>query len=52
MVVSNPSAFVSHVLGIEARSELYLRFDSSGTENWDFTGKKRISRITGFTGRN
>ena len=35
----NPSVFV---LGIKARSELYLRFDSSGTENRDFTGKKRI----------
>ena len=34
----NPSTFVRLVLGIEARSELYLRFDSSGTENRDFTG--------------
>ena len=34
--------FVRHVMGIEARSELYLRFDSPGTENPDFTGKKRI----------
>ena len=37
--------FVCHVLGIEARSELYLRFDSPGTEIWDFTGKKRISWV-------
>ena len=36
---------VRHVLGIEARNELYLRFDSSGTENQDFMGKKRISRV-------
>ena len=28
------------------RSELYRIFDSSGTENRDFTGKKRISRVS------
>ena len=38
--------FVRHVLGNEPRSELYLRFDSSGTENRDFMGKKRISRVS------
>ncbi len=27
------------MLGIEARSELYMRVDSSGTENRDFAGK-------------
>ena len=41
--------FVCHVLGIEAQNELYLRFDSSGTENLDFTGKKTY--FTGFSGR-
>ena len=35
----NLDAFVRHVLGIEARSRLYLRFDSSGTKNRDFKGK-------------
>ena len=44
----NLDAFVRHVLGIEARSRLYLRFDSSGTKNRDFKGK---TYFTGFTGR-
>ena len=39
------------VVGIEARSELYLRFDSSGTENRDFTGKNVFhGSIVDFTG--
>ena len=38
--------------GIEARSELYLRFfDSSGTENRDLTGKNVFhGSIVDFTG--
>ena len=40
------------MLGIEARSELYLRFDRSGTENQDFTGEKIVfhGSIVDFTG--
>ena len=34
-----------HVLGIEARSELYVRSDNIGTENRNFTGEKGISRV-------
>ena len=46
--------FVRHVLGIEALSELCLKFDSSGTENRDFTRKNVFDGFHGsivdFTG--
>ena len=43
MIGFNMGRFVLLVY-MYTRSQLYLRFDSSGTENRDFTGKKRISR--------
>ena len=49
MIGFNMGRFVLLVY-MYTRSELYPRFDSSGTENRtenrDFTGKKRISRIS------
>ena len=48
MIGFNMGRFVLLVY-MYTRSELYLRFDSSGTENRDFTGKKTY--FTGFTDR-